>query len=320
MADHFFSGVESPQNQNGELDDAAPIFVEEEEEEDGEGEGEAYLAYLQELGDEELRNEVHSEGDSHKRRIREAGEVCSSGDESSEENEWSGTQIDGLFCMEPWTSDGDHHICCLPCGHIYGMSCIKRWLKQRKNQGKCPQCNGKCVLKDVRKLFASRVVAVEEEAQKRADWSKNEAKWRNIEAELQLEVQRLREDTYLEGLLGDLPKGSSRSVNAGGVSQGKSVTGGVAAGWRSFDVDASNQILLFARSLLGMAAKHMLTKRFKSDGYPLRDIKHTHARNQGLLSCLSGDMLQIFIPSSGEERYLKDVTADVYHSLLVSYA
>ncbi|XP_024023012.1 E3 ubiquitin-protein ligase RFWD3 [Morus notabilis] len=291
MADHFFSGVESPQNQNGELDDAAPIFVEEEEEEDGEGEGEAYLAYLQELGDEELRNEVHSEGDSHKRRIREAGEVCSSGDESSEENEWSGTQIDGLFCMEPWTSDGDHHICCLPCGHIYGMSCIKRWLKQRKNQGKCPQCNGKCVLKDVRKLFASRVVAVEEEAQKRADWSKNEAKWRNIEAELQLEVQRLREfqnttlcqffapdrgfvllkisvnlldtvlkDTYLEGLLGDLPKGSSRSVNAGGVSQGKSVTGGVAAGWRSFDVDASNQILLFARSLLGMAAKHMLTK------------------------------------------------------------
>lgn len=35
-------------------------------------------------------------------------------------------------------------------------------------------------------------------------------------------------------------------------------------------------------------------QRLKSEGYPLRDIKHTHAQNQGLLSCLSGDMLQIF--------------------------
>lgn len=25
---------------------------------------------------------------------------------------------------------------CLPCGHIYGMSCIKKWLQQRVNSGK----------------------------------------------------------------------------------------------------------------------------------------------------------------------------------------
>jgi hypothetical protein len=25
---------------------------------------------------------------------------------------------------------------CLPCGHIYGMSCLKKWLQQRKNPGK----------------------------------------------------------------------------------------------------------------------------------------------------------------------------------------
>lgn len=31
---------------------------------------------------------------------------------------------------------------------------------------KCPQCNRKCTLKDVRKLFASRVVAIDGESQK----------------------------------------------------------------------------------------------------------------------------------------------------------
>ncbi|KAM3316951.1 hypothetical protein ACQJBY_034861 [Aegilops geniculata] len=32
------------------------------------------------------------------------------------------------ICMEPWTSTGKHHICCIPCGHVYGWSCLTRWL------------------------------------------------------------------------------------------------------------------------------------------------------------------------------------------------
>lgn len=24
------------------------------------------------------------------------------------------------ICMEPWTFMGEHHICCIPCGHVYG--------------------------------------------------------------------------------------------------------------------------------------------------------------------------------------------------------
>ncbi|MCI27767.1 E3 ubiquitin-protein ligase RFWD3-like, partial [Trifolium medium] len=31
----------------------------------------------------------------------------------------------------------------------------------------CPQCNTRCSMKDVRKLYASRIVAVDEESQKR---------------------------------------------------------------------------------------------------------------------------------------------------------
>uniref|UniRef100_N1QYD2 Zinc finger RING-type eukaryotic domain-containing protein n=1 Tax=Aegilops tauschii TaxID=37682 RepID=N1QYD2_AEGTA len=33
------------------------------------------------------------------------------------------------ICMEPWTSTGEHHICCIPCGHVYGWSCLIRWVK-----------------------------------------------------------------------------------------------------------------------------------------------------------------------------------------------
>ncbi|KAL6561362.1 hypothetical protein OROMI_016963 [Orobanche minor] len=80
-----------------------------------------------------------------------------------------------------WTIDGDYYICCLPCGHIFGMSRNGEWLGQYQNHGKngfllvvllvcsellkdtadcvfrvlkCYQCNAKCKLKDVRKLFA----------------------------------------------------------------------------------------------------------------------------------------------------------------------
>ncbi|KAI3687831.1 hypothetical protein L1987_81534 [Smallanthus sonchifolius] len=71
------------------------------------------------------------------------------------------------ICFEAWTSGGEHQICCLPCGHIYGLSCIKKWLQQSRSSGKCPQCNNICTFKDVRVLYASRLCAADEELHKR---------------------------------------------------------------------------------------------------------------------------------------------------------
>ncbi|KAG8483907.1 hypothetical protein CXB51_022657 [Gossypium anomalum] len=116
--------------------------------------------------------------------------VCSNAGESGENsqgNEWNRGDIDGLFCpicMEAWTTTGDHHV----------------W---------------KCTLKDVRKLFASRVVAIDGESQKRiqsleakcisldnknavlikkeAEWKKKEAEWKKREALLQRELHQLKE-------------------------------------------------------------------------------------------------------------------------------
>ncbi|KAI7752779.1 hypothetical protein M8C21_018310, partial [Ambrosia artemisiifolia] len=85
---------------------------------------------------------------------------------SQEDDDVWNLEIEGLncpICTEPWTTAGEHHICCLPCGHIYGLSCIKKWIQQHGRSGKCPQCNKKCTLKDVRVLYAEQLCVVDAE-------------------------------------------------------------------------------------------------------------------------------------------------------------
>lgn len=59
------------------------------------------------------------------------------------------------ICFKALTGSGEHQICCLPCGHIYGRSCINQWLQQSSHH-KCPQCKSLCTLKDVSLLYATR--------------------------------------------------------------------------------------------------------------------------------------------------------------------
>ncbi|KAI3997122.1 hypothetical protein MKX01_008966 [Papaver californicum] len=67
-----------------------------------------------------------------------------------------GSEMDGVccgLCMEP---------CCLPCGHVYGLACIKKWIQQcRRGPSKCPQCGSKCTVKNIIKLYVSRLVVTD---------------------------------------------------------------------------------------------------------------------------------------------------------------
>lgn len=83
---------------------------------------------------------------------------------------------------------------CLPCGHMFGQSCIKKWLGRQGTSKvrtvlvctvqhihvlvlcylflflisvlQCPQCKRKCRIKDIRLLYATKVIAIDEALQK----------------------------------------------------------------------------------------------------------------------------------------------------------
>ncbi|EDW58153.1 uncharacterized protein [Drosophila virilis] len=53
-------------------------------------------------------------------------------------------------CLLQWTDAGEHRLVALPCGHIYGESCILRSLEHYRH---CPQCRTPCTSSDVCRLF-----------------------------------------------------------------------------------------------------------------------------------------------------------------------
>lgn len=67
------------------------------------------------------------------------------------------------ICMDLWTSSGEHRLCCLRCGHLFGHSCILRWLQYSCTSAnrRCPQCNRKASVKDIRMLYAKKLTSID---------------------------------------------------------------------------------------------------------------------------------------------------------------
>jgi len=57
-----------------------------------------------------------------------------------------------IICAESYTNCGAHMLCCLKCGHMFGKSCIEKWLGKHKT---CPNCISKATKKDIRILYAA---------------------------------------------------------------------------------------------------------------------------------------------------------------------
>lgn len=75
------------------------------------------------------------------------------------------------ICFEAWTTAGDHRPSALRCGHLFGFTCIQRWLKSAGASAKCPQCNKKAKRSDIVKLYVTKLRALdnsEQESLKRA--------------------------------------------------------------------------------------------------------------------------------------------------------
>ncbi|XP_060082896.1 E3 ubiquitin-protein ligase RFWD3-like [Ylistrum balloti] len=70
------------------------------------------------------------------------------------------------ICFEEWTTSGSHRLASLRCGHLFGHSCIDKWL--RGQGGKCPQCNAKAKRQDIRLLYAKAIKAIDTSERDRA--------------------------------------------------------------------------------------------------------------------------------------------------------
>ncbi|XP_043699819.1 E3 ubiquitin-protein ligase RFWD3 [Telopea speciosissima] len=235
---------------------------------------------------------------------REQGEASSSSARKVEREEiddgellhWS--DLDGTscsICMEPWSAEGDHKLCCLPCGHLYGKSCVERWIIQcGRNNAKCPQCNKKYTLSAIRVLYASRVVAVDDNTQKKVACLEDEV--RSLKSRLESSESRFEHaeksiasilaETKTKGTClviaspGQVQRRPSEFIAVPGGSQGQILseqTIGVGSqgssrcsfefkheflvdGARIFGMDASSSLLLIGRRLPGMGGMHVLTK------------------------------------------------------------
>lgn len=89
------------------------------------------------------------------------------------------------ICFETWTTAGEHRLAALRCGHLFGNTCIKRWLKAQGSAAKCPQCNKKAKHSDIVLLYAPQLRAM--------DNSEQESLKRSLEQE-----QSLRRKAELE--------------------------------------------------------------------------------------------------------------------------
>ncbi|KPJ05393.1 PREDICTED: E3 ubiquitin-protein ligase RFWD3-like [Papilio xuthus] len=66
------------------------------------------------------------------------------------------------ICLDTWGNSGEHRLVALKCGHLFGAQCVERWLKaQPSRERTCPTCKSKAALKDIRFIYAKRLVAAD---------------------------------------------------------------------------------------------------------------------------------------------------------------
>ncbi|XP_009996608.1 PREDICTED: E3 ubiquitin-protein ligase RFWD3 [Chaetura pelagica] len=94
------------------------------------------------------------------------------------------------ICFEQWTNAGAHRLSALRCGHLFGYTCIDRWLKGQA--GKCPQCNKKAKRSDIVVLYARTLKALDTSEQERMKSCLEKEQMLRRQAELESAQSRLQ--------------------------------------------------------------------------------------------------------------------------------
>lgn len=66
------------------------------------------------------------------------------------------------ICLDHWEMTGTHRLTSLKCGHLFGHSCIRRWLQTCQHGSRvCPQCKARAAMRDIRFIYAKRICALD---------------------------------------------------------------------------------------------------------------------------------------------------------------
>ncbi|XP_015430031.1 PREDICTED: E3 ubiquitin-protein ligase RFWD3 isoform X2 [Dufourea novaeangliae] len=105
--------------------------------------------------DNNVETEVQADEINDESKAKKAKETLDESDVDSDQS--------CPICMDLWTSSGEHRLCCLRCGHLFGYNCILRWLQTSCTSGnrRCPQCNRKAAAKDIRMLYAKKLTSID---------------------------------------------------------------------------------------------------------------------------------------------------------------
>ncbi|XP_071005209.1 E3 ubiquitin-protein ligase rfwd3.S-like [Oncorhynchus clarkii lewisi] len=96
------------------------------------------------------------------------------------------------ICFEPWTTSGEHRLATLRCGHLFGYTCIGRWVKGQGQGAKCPQCNKKAKRSDIVLLYARKLRALDNTEQENMKRSLEQEQSMRRNAELESAQCRLQ--------------------------------------------------------------------------------------------------------------------------------
>ncbi|XP_078041007.1 ring finger and WD repeat domain 3 isoform X2 [Augochlora pura] len=107
-------------------------------------------------------NNMQTEDREENTKDSEESKAKRAKEESLDESEVDSDQSCPI-CMDFWTSSGEHRLCCLRCGHLFGHSCILKWLQTSCTSAnrRCPQCNRKAAVKDIRMLYAKKLTSID---------------------------------------------------------------------------------------------------------------------------------------------------------------
>uniref|UniRef100_A0A0E0K7M8 RING-type domain-containing protein n=1 Tax=Oryza punctata TaxID=4537 RepID=A0A0E0K7M8_ORYPU len=163
-------------------------------------------------------------------------------------------------CMEAWASEGAHRICCIPCGHIYGRSCLERWLRQKGNtSATCPQCGKRFRHKDITNLYAPEVAVPNNDREKEIFYLKG--KCESLEETVMKHEKRIEE---MNERLVELTSAQKRQILSEqrllNVASSKRQKEFFMDGLRVMAIDAFNQTILASGKAPGVGQEHVLCK------------------------------------------------------------